>query len=225
MAKINLLPWRTERRRQRERDFYAMLGAAAVAAVLAWLIWGYFMGVRLDDQEARNTYLKNEIHKLDEALVEVKALEATRDNLKARKEIIEKLQAGRSQMVHLFDELVKTIPQGVRLVSLKQAGDVLTLQGVAQANGNVAAYMTNVEHSRYLKGTDLQKTELKGSDQRNRYEFGLSAKLRSPDAVESAPLDSGKPADVVSPGNAPAVPAPAAPSTPSPGNPPAGGKP
>lgn len=221
MAKINLLPWRTERRRQRERDFYAILGAAAAAAVLAWLLWGYVMGVRIEDQDARNSYLKSEIHKLDDALVEVKALETTRDNLKARKEIIEKLQAGRSQMVHLFDELVKTIPQGVRLVSLKQAGDVLTLQGVAQANGNVSAYMTNLEHSRYLKGTDLQKTELKGTDQRNRYEFGLNVKLRSPDAVESAPLDAGKPAETA-PAVAPGAPVPA---TPPAGTTPAGGKP
>jgi len=222
MAKINLLPWRTERRRQRERDFYVILGAAAAAAVLAWLLWGYVMGVRIEDQESRNSYLKDEIHKLDDALVEVKALEATRDNLKARKDIIEKLQAGRSQMVHLFDELVKTIPQGVRLVSLKQAGDVLTLQGVAQANGNVSAYMTNLEHSRYLKGTDLQKTELKDTDQRNRYEFGLNVKLRSPDAVESEPLDAGRPQN-----SAPAVPPAAAtpPATPPAGTTPAGGKP
>jgi len=226
MAKINLLPWRTERRRQRERDFYAILGAAAAAAVLAWLLWGYVMGVRIEDQDARNTYLKNEIHKLDDALVEVKALEATRDNLKARKEIIEKLQAGRSQMVHLFDELVKTIPQGVRLISLKQAGDVLTLQGVAQANGNVSAYMTNLEHSRYLKGTDLQKTELKGTDQRNRYEFGLDAKLRSPDAVESEPLDAGRPAESARPAPpGPQPPGATVPPAPPAGTAPAGGKP
>jgi type IV pilus assembly protein PilN len=230
MAKINLLPWRTERRRQRERDFYVMLGAAAAAAVLVWLLWGYVMGMRLDDQEARNSYLKAEIHKLDDALVEVKALEATRDNLKARKDIIEKLQAGRSQMVHLFDELVKTIPQGVRLVSLKQAGDVLTLQGVAQANGNVATYMRNLEDSRYLKSTDLQKTEVKGSDQRNRYEFGLAVKLQSPDAVDAASPDGSKRAPVPAPqpADSPAAPAPAGTSAPAPspaGSPAAGGKP
>ncbi len=90
MAKINLLPWRTERRRLRERDFYTMLGAAAAAAILAWFLWGYVMGLRIDDQEARNEYLKGEIHKLDDALVEVKNLETTRDNLKARKDITSK---------------------------------------------------------------------------------------------------------------------------------------
>ncbi len=127
-------------------------------------------------------------------------------------------------MVHLFDELVKTIPQGVRLMSLKQAGDVLTLQGVAQANGNVSAYMTNLEKSRYLKSTDLQKTELKGSDQRNRYEFGVTVKLQSPDAVEAESLDSGKPA--APPADAtplpPGLPTSAPPKTGTPG---AGGAP
>jgi len=210
-----------------------MLGFAAAAAVLVWLLWGYVMGIRVEDQEARNDYLKTEIHKLDDALVEVKSLETTRDNLKTRKEIIEKLQAGRSQMVHLFDELVKTIPQGVRLVSLKQAGDVLTLQGVAQANGNVAAYMRNLDDSHYLKSTDLQKTEVKGSDQRNRYEFGLTVKLQSPDAVEAAAVESAKPAPASPPPSAappPPTPAAAAPGTPpaapaASGTPATGGKP
>jgi type IV pilus assembly protein PilN len=212
MARINLLPWRTERRNQRQRDFYAMLGVAAAAAVLFWLLWGYVMGLRIDDQDSRNTYLKDQIHKLDEALVEVKSLETTRDNLKARKEIIEKLQAGRAQMVHMFDELVKTIPDGVRLLSLKQSGDVLTLQGVAQANGTVAAYMRNLDASPWLKSSDLQKTEVKGTDQHNRYEFGMTVKMQSPDNVAppAAPAPGSKPpTPPPSPAPAPATPPPA----------------
>lgn len=185
MATINLLPWRVERRRQRERDFYAMLGAAAVAAVLAWLLWGYWMGARIDNQEARNGYLKDQIHQLDGKLTEIKELENTKAKLLARKQIIEQLQASRSQMVHLFDELVKTIPEGARLASLKQTGDQLTLTGVAQANGVVAAYMRNLDASQYLQHSDLQKTEVKGTDQRNRYEFGVTVKMKSPDQAAS----------------------------------------
>ncbi len=226
MAKINLLPWRTELRRQREREFYIMLGAAAVAAVLAWILWGYWNGLRIDDQDARNKYLSAEIVKLDDKLKEIKSLEAKREKLVQQQKIIEKLQATRSQMVHLFDELVNTIPEGVRLTSMKQAGDVLTLLGVAQANGNVAAYMQSLDKSHWLKGSDLQQTEVKGNDQRNRYEFGLSVKMISPEQVAAAAASQGAAPDTKAPGTVtPAAPAPApgpTPTTPAPA--PAGGK-
>jgi type IV pilus assembly protein PilN len=184
MAKINLLPWRTERRKQREREFYMMLASAAVAAVLAILLWYVWMNARLDNQDSRNAFLKDQIHQLDEKLTEIKRLEEIKSKLLARKQIIEQLQANRSQMVHLFDELVKTVPDGVRLVSLKQAGDTLTLDGLAQSNASVATYMRNLDASDWLKRTDLQKTEAKGNDKRDRFEFDLTVKLTSPEEKE-----------------------------------------
>ena len=196
MANINLLPWRAERRRQRERDFYLMLAAAAVSAVLAWLVWGWWMNQRIDDQEGRNGYLRTEIQQLEGKLKEIKDLETTKAKLLARKQIIEQLQASRSQMVHLFDELVRTIPDGVRLASIKQTGDQLALEGVAQANGDVANYMRNLDASNWMQRSDLKKTEIKGSDKRNRYEFGLSVKLRSAEQQPNA----------AAPGNTPAKP-------------------
>jgi type IV pilus assembly protein PilN len=186
MAKINLLPWRAERRRQRERDFYTMLGAAALAAVLAWFAWSYWMDLRIEDQDARNTYLSGEIKKLEGKLSEIKDLETTKAKLLARKQIIEQLQASRSQMVHLFDELVRTIPDSVRLTSMKQSGSQLLLEGVAQANGDVSGYMRNLDASHWMQSSDLQKTEIKGTDKRNRYDFGLTVKLRSPDQPDAA---------------------------------------
>jgi type IV pilus assembly protein PilN len=207
MATINLLPWRAERRRQRERDFYGLLGMAAAASVLVWILWGWWMSVRVDDQVARNNYLTDQIHQLDGKLTEIKELETTKSRLLARKQIIEQLQASRSQMVHLFDELVKTIPEGVRLTSLKQTADQLTLQGAAQANGNVAAYMRNLDASPWLSRSDLQKTEVKGTDQRNRYEFGLTVKLRSPDQPPDGATPPKPPGQTPAP--APSAPAPA----------------
>ncbi|MBS0515195.1 MAG: PilN domain-containing protein [Proteobacteria bacterium] len=207
MATINLLPWRAERRRQRERDFYTMLAAAAILAVLSWLAWGWWMDQRISDQDARNGYLSSEIKQLEGKLKEIKDLETTKAKLLARKQIIEQLQASRAQMVHLFDELVRTIPEGVRLTALKQTGNQLAMQGVAQANGDVANYMRNLDASAWMQRSDLQKTEIKGTDKRNRYEFGLTVKLRSPDQPDAdAP-----------PGSAPAKPG-AAPPAPS-GNP------
>jgi type IV pilus assembly protein PilN len=206
MAKINLLPWRAERRREREREFYMMLGLAAAAAVIVVLGWWYWMGLRLDNQDSRNAYLRTEIKQLDKQLAEIKELDRTKSKLLARKQIIEQLQASRSQMVHLFDELVKTIPDSVRLSSLRQGGDTLTLYGVAQSNASVATYMRNLDNSKWLTRSDLIRTEIRGRDRRNRYQFGLRVRLRPPQNAEN--LDSNAPAE------APGAAKPAAPAMP-----------
>ena len=99
-----------------------------------------------------------------------------------RKQVIEQLQADRSQMVHLFDELVRTIPDGVRLAQMKQSGDTLTLEGVAQSNASVATYMRNLEASPWMGHADLKKTEAKHSEKRMPYAFSLDVKLRKPSA-------------------------------------------
>lgn len=210
MAKINLLPWRAERRRLREREFYMMLGLAAMAAVGVLLAWWYWMGMMIDNQDGRNGYLRGEIKLLDGQLAEIKELDKTKSRLLARKAIIEQLQASRSQMVHLFDELVKTIPDSVRLGALQQAGDTLTLSGVAQSNASVANYMRNLDNSKWLNKSDLIKTEIKGTDRRNRYEFGLRVKLRPPENAEN--LDSGP--EGATPAAAATAPAAAPPATP-----------
>ena len=205
MAKINLLPWRAERRREREREFFMMLGAAALAAVAVVAIWWYVMDWQLANQDDRNFYLKEQIKILDGQLAEIKELDKTKSKLLARKQIIEQLQASRSQMVHLFDELVKTIPDSVRLDSLKQTGDILTLQGVAQSNASVANYMRNLDSSRWLTRSDLIKTEVAGGDKRNRYQFGVNVQLRPPENSEN--LDSKANEDGSPPTNAAAPPA------------------
>ncbi len=159
MARINLLPWRAERRKQREREFYMMLGASALGAVLVFLLASYWMGLRIDNQNERNAYLEREIKELDGKIEKIKDLEKTRAQLLARKQIIEDLQSNRSQMVHLFDQLAKTIPNGTRLTSLKQANDVLTLEGLAESSTRVATYMRNMENSPQFGRADLGKIE------------------------------------------------------------------
>jgi len=180
MAHINLLPWRAERRKQREREFFLQLGAAFVAALLFLMLWGFWMGMRVDNQNERNAYLQGEIKQLDERIAKIKDLEKVRDRLLARKEIIEHLQSDRSQMVHLFDELVKTMPSSARLTGVKQSGDSMTLDGVAQSNASVAEYMRNIEASPWMGHADLSKTENTHSDTRMPYTFGLDVKLSRP---------------------------------------------
>lgn len=210
MAKINLLPWRDELRKQRQREFYVMLVGAAIAAIFVVFVWWYWMGMRLDNQDARNAYLKDQIHLLDGKLAEIKQLETTKSKLLARKEIIEKLQASRSQMVHLFDELVKTIPDGVRLLTMRQNGDTLTLDGVAQSNASVATYMRNLDASPWLTHSDLVKTEAKKNDKRDRFDFGLMVKLTNPDEKAKEQEKAAKAAAAYSMGAKPV----AAPATP-----------
>lgn len=205
MAKINLLPWRAERRRLRQREFYMMLGTAAVAAVLGVLMWAWWMGARIDNQDARNAYVTNQIKGpggLDDKLKEIKDLEVIKSKLLTRKQIIEQLQANRAQMVHMFDELVKTTPDSVRLTGLKQAADTLTLDGLAQSNASVATYMNNLDKSVSLTHSDLQRTEAKGNDKRNRFEFDLTVKLRKPESDQEAG-DSGNQASPSPPKPAP----------------------
>jgi type IV pilus assembly protein PilN len=186
MAHINLLPWRAERRKQREREFFMQLGAAFAAALLFLFVWASWMGMRIDNQNERNAYLTNEIAQLDVRIAKIKDLEKVRQRLLARKEIIEQLQANRSQMVHLFDELVKTIPSNARLTGLKQSGDSMTLDGVAQSNASVAEYMRNIEASPWMGHADLRKTENSHDASRMPYTFGLDVQLSKPKMDDAA---------------------------------------
>jgi type IV pilus assembly protein PilN len=210
MAHVNLLPWRAERRKLREREFYMQLVAAFVVALGVLLLWIFWMDQRIDNQNERNTYLQTEIKQLDVRIAKIKDLEKVREHLLARKQIIEQLQADRSQMVHLFDELVKTIPSSARLSGLKQNGQSMSLDGVAQSNASVAEYMRNVESSPWMGHTDLRKTENTHDATRMPYSFGLDVTLSRPKTDEA---DAGK--EPVQPAEAgsSAAPATAVPAT------------
>ncbi|MDE2225065.1 MAG: PilN domain-containing protein [Xanthomonadaceae bacterium] len=184
MAKINLLPWRAERRERRKREFFTHLGIGAVAAIVLVLLWGFWMSLRINNQNDRNEYLQGQITQLDSKITEIKSLQKVKKHLLDRKRIVEKLQSSRSQMVHLFDQIVETIPAGARLTGLKEveSGDTetLTLDGVAQSNATVAEYMRNIEASPWMGPATLVKTENVHSDSNTPYEFELVVKLGTP---------------------------------------------
>ncbi|NII55193.1 PilN domain-containing protein [Luteibacter sp. SG786] len=208
MARINLLPWRAERRKQREREFYIQLGLAFGAALVVLIAWSFWMDARIDNQGDRNTYLQGEIKQLDDRIAKIKDLEKVRADLLQRKQIIEQLQANRSQMVHLFDELVKTIPASARLSGMKQSAQSMSLDGVAQSNSSVAEYMRNIEGSPWMGHVDLRKTENTHDGSRMPYRFGLDVRLNSPadTAADAAPAAAG--AAATAPAGSAAVPAP-----------------
>lgn len=182
MARINLLPWREERRKQRQKEFSIMLGAAALGAILlSFIIISYYNG-QIDGQNERNAFVQQQIDEVKKKNEEIKQLEAKKAKLLARKEVIEKLQANRSQMVHLFDSLVRTIPDGAVLTSIKQDSETLTLEGRAQSNARVSTYMRNLEGSGWMTNPDLSIIEAKGGDKGLPYQFKLQVKLANPNA-------------------------------------------
>ena len=155
MARINLLPWRAERRKQRQKEFSILLAMSALGAVLLSFLMGFYYNAQISGQNDRNQYLTDQIAQVQKQIDEIKLLDEKKAKLLARKEIIEKLQANRSQMVHLFDSLVRTIPDGVILTSIKQDEDTLTLEGRAQSNARVSTYMRNLEGSGWMTKPDL----------------------------------------------------------------------
>ncbi|MGQ4661501.1 PilN domain-containing protein [Lysobacter sp. F6437] len=182
MARINLLPWRAERRKQRQKDAMTMLALSALAAVvLSFLIIGFYNG-QIDGQNERNDFLKTRITEVDKQIAEIEELDKKKSKLLARKEVIEKLQANRSQMVHLFDSLVRTIPDGVVLTSIKQDSETLTLEGRSQSNARVSTYMRNLEGSGWMTNPELSIIEARGTDKGLPYEFKLMVKLANPNA-------------------------------------------
>lgn len=217
MARINLLPWREERRKQRQREFYGMLGFAALSGVvLSGLLW-FFFSQQISGQNERNAYLDAEIAKVKEQNKEIDRLDVQKKRLLDRKKVIEELQGKRSQMVHLFDSLVRTIPDGVVLTALKQEGDTLTLEGRTQSNARVSAYMRNLETSGWMSNPELTIIEARAQEKTGSvvdikslpYVFTLKVKLPTPGEGQSE--DGGVVvADAASTSAAAPAPAPAA---------------
>ena len=161
MPRINLLPWREQQRRERRLSFYAALGtAAAVAAVVAFVSYLMFNSL-IDAQVARNSRVRTEIKVLDRQIEEINDLETQKQNFISRMQIIEMLQRSRPEAVHLFDELVKVMPDGTYLTSVIQNGSKLKLEGVAQSSTRVSTLMRNIASSQWLRNPELEVVETK----------------------------------------------------------------
>ena len=176
MAHINLLPWREELRKQRQKEFVTMAGLAVLFAAAIWGLVHMQVENRIDGQNQRNAYLEQQIKVLDEKIAKIQELEKTRANLLARMNIIQQLQGSRPESVHLMDQLVKTLPDGVYLTSIKQKDAALTLAGRAQSNARVSAYMRNIDNSEWMTNPKLDFIQTREQEQRRVAEFTLQAK-------------------------------------------------
>ena len=155
MARINLLPWREALRKERQQIFFTTMGVFVVVTILLWGAVHLVNTQRIDYQETRNQFLNVQIEALDKKIAEIEALEKEKERLKARIEAIERLQGNRPLIVHLFDEMVTSMPDGVSIVSVKQTGKAITIKGVAQSNARVSSFMRKLESSLWLSDPQL----------------------------------------------------------------------
>lgn len=156
MARINLLPWRDDLRKEQRRQFFVVLGGSAI---LALMVVGYVhlhINGMIETQESRNSYLRGQIKDVESKIKEIDNLERQRQQLLARMRVIEQLQSDRSVIVHLFEELTKAVPEGLYLVNVKQSGRTLTIQGMAQSNARVSTLMRNLDASPWFENPVLE---------------------------------------------------------------------
>lgn len=191
MPRINLLPWREDQRKERQQNFLvASAGAVLIGIVTIMLVsWTFDRFIRY--QNKRNNILIREIALLDEKIEEIKGLERQKERLLARMEIIERLQKSRPEVVHLFDELVHTLPDGVYLTSLKQSNRRLEIKGVAESTTRVSAYMRNIDVSEWLENPGLQVIETVEVGPQKKAEFGLTAQQVSSEEEDDGLEEAG----------------------------------
>src|SRR5580700_11554118 len=165
MPRINLLPHRESRRRERKLKFFVALAAAAGAGVVTAFAAYLMYGSMIEGQQRRNDRLRAEIKTLDKQIEEINDLESAKQKFIARMEIIEKLQRSRPEIVHVFDEIVHALPEGVYLTSVQQNGSRLKFDGVAQSSTRVSSFMRNIDGSQWLRNPELEvvQTATKGS--------------------------------------------------------------
>lgn len=202
-VRINLLPHREEKRQARQRQFVSfavLLGILALAVVgLVHMIFS----AKIDDQSARNKLLKNEIAKLDDQIREIDKLRDQIQQVLARKQVVETLQANRSEAVHLLDQVVRQLPDGIYLKSIRQGGNRIQMIGYAQSNARVSTLMRNVESSPWVTGPELVEiklVEVPGANRNdprqlvNEFTLNFSIKRAPPMSAPAAPAPAAAPA-------------------------------
>lgn len=173
MPRINLLPWRAELRQRRKKEFLVALAGTLVVAAGAVYLSKLTVQGWTNDQRDRNDILRTEIASLDKQIEEINTLESQRERLLARMQVITQLQRSRPEIVHLFDELVNAVPEGVNFTEVVQLADRVEMRGLAQSSTRVSALMRNVEDSEWLKnpGLDVVETVSGGIDRSSQFKI------------------------------------------------------
>lgn len=190
-TRINLLDWRQAKRDRLKQQFFAQLGLGAALSASLLVLAYISVSQAIDNQRSRNEYLKQQIAETEQKIKEIQDLERTKASLLARMRVIEELQASRSATVHFFDELVNTLPEGVSLTSIKQQGNSVTIDGVAESNGRVSTYMKNLDDSQWFDDPKLVVIKTTEKDRQRKSEFTLQVsnltKASQKEGEEAAP--------------------------------------
>jgi type IV pilus assembly protein PilN len=199
MMRINLLPHREEKRKQRQKQFGILAGiTAAVGLVVAGFLWFAFDS-QIENQKGRNKYLNDEISKLDKQIDEIKKIREETASLLAKKQVVEGLQSNRSEPVYLLDQLLRQLPEGLYLKSIRQTGVKINVTGYAQSNARVSAFMRNIEASPYLENPNLLeiKAVTVNSQRANEFSLDFAIKRAKADDGRGSPrkADPAKPAE------------------------------
>jgi type IV pilus assembly protein PilN len=179
MPRINLLPWREAERKRKRQEFGVGAVGALMLAMVVYLAVNWRMQSAIDEQMGRNQYLNEQIAQLDKQIAEILDLEQQKARLQARIQVIEQLELSRPEIVHVFDQLVRSTPDGIYLTSVKQTERRIELKGIAQSSTRVASYMRNIDSSEWLKDPALQILETKGATDAGS-QFTLSATQENP---------------------------------------------
>jgi type IV pilus assembly protein PilN len=193
MIRINLLPHREEKRKAKRQQFYALIGLVSVLAGLIVFLGYTLIASTIADQESQNDFIKKEIAILDKQIDEIKQLKEKTQALLSRKQIIEALQQDRAEPVYLLSELVKQMPTGVYLRSMKQEGQKVSIAGYAQSNARVSTLMRNVEASAWLEKPQLIEIKTATSDKRRLSEFSMIVFVKRATAATAAKKEAPKP--------------------------------
>jgi type IV pilus assembly protein PilN len=192
MPQINLLPWRDTLKQERQTRFVIILAVAVGITALAWVGSYLYIDSRISYQEARNNYLKQEITAVEQQIKEIEELKGKKARLIERMNVIQKLQTNRPQIVHLFDEIVKRVPEGVYFTEMIQKGNTISLSGIAQSDARVSSLMTSLSKSEWLKSPEvvvINAENIKGEQfqvQRSISKFQLKITLTMPKKEEGS---------------------------------------
>jgi type IV pilus assembly protein PilN len=198
MIRINLLPHREEKRLRRQKQFGVLAGiSAAIALTLAALVW-FVIDQQIQNQKARNKYLTDEIAKLDKQIDEIKKIREETQALLAKKQVVEGLQSNRSEPVYLLDQMLRQLPEGLYLKTIKQTGTKVNVTGYAQSNARVSAFMRNIQASPYLGSPELVEIKAVDINKLRANEFSLNFQVKRAKAEEKGGVrksDSAKGAE------------------------------
>lgn len=188
MVQINLLPWREERRERLQKEFIVITGAVVLSALMVVFLWDMFVNSNINAQRGRNTFMQKNIEELSAQVKEIKTLQEQREALIERMKVIQDLQGRRPEIVHIFDEIARTIPDGVYYTAVERVGKKITIRGTSESNNRVSSLMRRLDSSAWFSEPNLIGVTANPDFGEQANDFSLTVNVSAPkvEAVEKS---------------------------------------